>query len=88
MSQKGAEEAADTPAVGPSSRRGRLSLATVDAHQSAIAKTLALADEAAAQGDYADALAWLAMVEALGDNLPERYVIARRGWRAAAGLAG
>ncbi len=50
-------------------------------HQAAVAATLALADEAAARADYADALAWLATVEAVGDSLTSAYHAKQRAWR-------
>lgn len=41
---------------------------------------MSLADEAAAQGDYADALAWLDTLGAIGDRLPEMYAAKRSVW--------
>ncbi len=49
--------------------------------------TLAWADEAAARGDHAGALAWLKTVEAIGDELPELYLSRRAKWRAVLGAA-
>jgi hypothetical protein len=49
-----------------------------------VAKTLQYAVDAAADGDYADALAWLATVEAIGDVLPDEYETRRAAWILAA----
>jgi hypothetical protein len=53
-------------------------------HAVAVAKTLGYAVDAAAEGDYPDALAWLATVEAIGDVLPQEYETMRAVWRLAA----
>lgn len=53
-------------------------------HAVAVAKTLRYAVDAAADGDYSDALAWLATVEAIGDVLPEEYETKRATWLLAA----
>ena len=52
-------------------------------HLAAVAGTLCWADESAARGDYADALRWVEMIEALGDPLPHEYETKRRSWRGA-----
>jgi hypothetical protein len=52
-------------------------------HAAAVAKTLQRAVDAAASGDYPDALAWLATVEAIGDVLPREYEARRVAWRLA-----
>jgi hypothetical protein len=49
-------------------------------HQAAVARTLAWADEAAARGDFADALAWLNTLTAIGEPLPARYLLKREDW--------
>jgi hypothetical protein len=56
----------------------------VSKHAAAVASTLRFAVDAAAGGDYADALAWLATVEAIGDVLPQEYEARRATWRLAA----
>jgi hypothetical protein len=53
-------------------------------HAVAVAKTVGYAVDAAAEGDYPDALAWLATVEAIGDVLPRKYETKREVWRPAA----
>jgi len=53
-------------------------------HAAAVARTLLAAVDAAAGGDYADALAWLATVEAIGDVLPHEYEAKRAAWVVAA----
>jgi len=50
-------------------------------HEQAVAQTLEWADEAAARGDHADALAWLNTVEAVGDGLSPDYESRRAQWR-------
>jgi hypothetical protein len=52
-------------------------------HAAAIASTLRQADEAAADGDYADALSWLGLLETIGDELPEDYQVKREAWHSA-----
>ncbi len=52
-------------------------------HLVAVASTLGRADESAKGGDYADALAWLATVEVIGEQLSDDYGSKRRAWRAA-----
>lgn len=49
-------------------------------HEQAVANTLSLADSAAAQGDYAEALAWLTTLDAIGDRLPNLYAAKRVAW--------
>jgi hypothetical protein len=45
-----------------------------------VARTLQWADEAAERGDHSDAVAWLAALEAIGDQLPEVYESRRSSW--------
>lgn len=49
-------------------------------HQHAVASTLSWADQAAADGEYARALAWLDTLDAIGARLPEAYVAKRPVW--------
>ncbi len=49
-------------------------------HRSAVANTLRFADDAAATGDYHDALAWLATLEAIGELMPAEYRAKQRAW--------
>ena len=56
-----------------------------DTHAAAVRRTLGWADDAARAGDHRLALEWLAVIEAIGDPLPEPYQIKRNGWREAAG---
>jgi len=63
-------------------RRAR-DAADANKHDAAIASTLQRADEAARGGDFDDALRWLSLIGAIGDELPESYEAKRRGWRAA-----
>jgi hypothetical protein len=52
----------------------------------AVARSFGWADEAAARGDYADALSWVGVVEVIGDLIPIEYQTKRRAWLSA--LAG
>jgi hypothetical protein len=56
---------------------------TMDAHLVAVARTLSWAEESASHGDYADALAWLDVLAAIREPLPDEYVDKRRAWRRA-----
>jgi hypothetical protein len=49
-------------------------------HERAVANTLSWADHAAAYGEYAEALAWLETLEAIGAQLPEVYAAKRLVW--------
>jgi hypothetical protein len=51
-----------------------------DRHAAAVASSLAWADEAAARGDFGEALEWLQAVEAAGDVLPDAYAARREDW--------
>lgn len=51
-------------------------------HDAAVRQSVVWAEEAASEGDYAGALAWLATVEAVGDELSEALAARRRGWSA------
>lgn len=50
-------------------------------HERAVANSLRAADNAAERGDYADALAWLAVIEGIGDTLPDSYQVKREIWK-------
>jgi hypothetical protein len=49
-------------------------------HERAVANTLGWADHAAADGEYADAVAWLDTLDAIGVRLPEPYAAKRPVW--------
>ena len=49
-------------------------------HNAAVARTLAWANEAAARHEYADALSWLAVLDAIGDPLPAGYATKQAAW--------
>src|ERR1700757_4804965 len=53
------------------------------AHLAAVATTLAWAEESATHGDYAAALAWLNVLDVIGEKLPDEYESKRVGWRRA-----
>lgn len=52
-------------------------------HRAAVANTLTWAEECAARGDYVDALAWLNVLDAIRETIPEEYEIKRLDWRRA-----
>jgi hypothetical protein len=45
-----------------------------------VTRTFGCAEEAAARGDYADALSWVGAVEAIGDLIPIAYQPKRQAW--------
>ena len=57
-------------------------------HQAAVRRSLGWADAAARAGDHADALQWLDVVEAAGDELSAEYTAKRDAWRSALRAAG
>jgi hypothetical protein len=70
--------------------RGRVNVAlserhgNTDArHQAAVANTLGWADAAAKQGDFAQALDWIRMLEAIGHEITGDYRAKRQAWLAA-----
>jgi hypothetical protein len=54
-------------------------------HECAVTRTLTWAEEAAASGDHADALAWLETLVAAGHSLSGEYQRKREAWRLALG---
>jgi hypothetical protein len=52
-------------------------------HLAAVERSLTWADESAARGDHADALAWLNAVLAVDDELSEGYETKRHAWQLA-----
>jgi hypothetical protein len=54
----------------------------------AVARTFGCAEEAAARGDYADALSWVGAVEAIGDLIPIAYQPERQAWHTALAVTG
>lgn len=49
-------------------------------HRAAVRRTVAFADEAAAERDFAGALEWLAVIEAIGDRLSPSLLARRTAW--------
>lgn len=49
-------------------------------HEAAVRRTMEWADEAAARQDFAGALEWLAVLEAIGEPLPHRYQRKQATW--------
>jgi hypothetical protein len=56
---------------------------SLDRHLAAVARSLRWAQESAERGDYADALAWIQTVEAIGEQLPPSYQTKREAWHGA-----
>ena len=52
-------------------------------HEQAVARTLDWSDQAAEDGDAANALTWLQALEAIGDPLSDDYQKKRQAWRRA-----
>ena len=49
-------------------------------HLAAVRRSLGWAQESADRGDYADALGWMGVLEAIGEQLPPDYQAKRRAW--------
>jgi hypothetical protein len=49
-------------------------------HRLAVERSLRWAEDAAEQGDYANALSWLATIEAIDGELPAGYEARRTSW--------
>lgn len=49
-------------------------------HARAVANSLRLATEAAARGDYVEALAWVDTVRAIGEDLSSEFQASRSAW--------
>lgn len=49
-------------------------------HREAVRQSAGWAEDAAREGDYADALAWLATIEAVAGELPRALEARRRAW--------
>lgn len=56
-------------------------------HDRAVASSLDWADQAARKGDFAEALAWLDMLDSIGEPLPESYAAKHAQWLSALGTA-
>ncbi len=73
---------------GGSARRRTSRRATADPvarHRAAVENTLRWADQAAGRGDFRAALAWLAWLDLIGEELPDGYGTKRAAWRSAQG---
>ena len=51
-----------------------------DRHVAAVANSLQLAQESGQRGDYVDALAWVRVVEATGEQIPSEHETMRKVW--------
>jgi hypothetical protein len=74
--------AADDRGVGgwssaPPEAAGR---SAADRHTMAVRRSLEWAQDSADRGDYADALGWLGVLEAIGERLPAMYQTRRKAW--------
>jgi len=75
---------ADAATPSPDAARRSLSPPASDArHRQAVANTLRWADEAAERGDPADALMWVGVIRAIGDELPAAYERKCTQWKLA-----
>ncbi len=54
--------------------------AAVDRHRAAVSGSLRWAQESADRNDYADALGWIRVLEAIGERIPPEYQDKRRVW--------
>jgi hypothetical protein len=71
--------------VGAVSTSPRATLGS-DRHLAAMARSLGWARESAARGEYADAIGWVGVVEAIGDPIPHEYEVnevKRQAWLSA-----
>jgi hypothetical protein len=64
--------------MGSSPRAAGLS--ATSRHLAAVNRSLGWAQESADRGDYADALGWIDVVEAIGEQLPFAFEVKRRAW--------
>ncbi len=80
-----ADELGDSRRLGAPPRLAGLSAA--DRHLVAVASSLGWAQESADRGDYADALGWIVVLEAIGEEIPDGYQTKREAWRRAVGRA-
>lgn len=72
------DERDDRPGVANSPGSPRLSEA--DRHRAAVSRSLRWALESADRGDYADALGWIDVVEAIGERIPSSHQTKRQAW--------
>jgi hypothetical protein len=75
----GAPLTAETGGEVADARRPRFG-STLERHRRAVRRSLSWAEEAAAEGDYATALSWLAALEAAEGELPPGVGARRREW--------
>jgi len=52
----------------------------LERHRAAVRRSLGWAQESADRGDYADALGWIGVLEAIGEQLPPGYQAKRQAW--------
>jgi hypothetical protein len=52
-----------------------------DRHRAAVESSLQRAREAADRGDYADAIAWVQVVQATGEEIPHQDQLQYQTWR-------
>jgi hypothetical protein len=57
-----------------------VSASPIERHRAAVGRSLGWAQESADRGDYADALGWIRVLEAIGERLPPSFEAKRRAW--------
>jgi len=67
----------------PTSNPRETHVSAHDRHLAAVARSFGWAEQAAARGDFAEALSWVQVVEAIGDLIPIDYQTKRRTWLSA-----
>jgi hypothetical protein len=63
-------------------------LSAADRHTMAVRGSLGYAQDSADRGDYADALGWIGVLEAIGEQLPAVYQTRRQAWGRALATTG
>ena len=62
------------------SPRSEACVAPSDRHRAAVRSSFGWAQNSADRGDYADALGWIDVLEAIGEDIPSDYQAKRRDW--------
>lgn len=57
-----------------------VTVAPSDRHQAAVRNSFGWAQDSADRGDYADALGWIDVLEAIGEDIPPDFQAKRRDW--------
>jgi hypothetical protein len=75
-----ASAGADGDGRGMGSSPPATGLSATSRHLAAVRRSLGWAQDSADRGDYADALGWIGVVEAIGDQLPAAIELKRHAW--------